>query len=375
MSELKFATFGCWNERCKEGSSQRKVAELLKKNETNYKFLVLLGDNYYSEKIKIKIDNPDPTILDKIEIKYNDINLEEMKNGFNCLLNINLPKKMILGNHDIEEGENQGCSNMRSQLKLPWYDIKFPFDYENHFISFQDSVTNRKSYKMIKFIYLDTTIYSIDKDVDNCYNRVINKKPSEIIKDQETFIGEQLKGLNKEITNTVVFFGHEPLITYRFKKGKAIKQLPLLDIIYKLTENMHNDYQFNYVCADFHNFEEAYITKPYEGTGNIFKIHQLVFGTGGKEELDERFNPMGKDRMVPINGFQYDMYHRYASDEPKQGFESPPKHTNGYGEITINKDGLNYKFMAINPDQTKEWKQKYLSYKNKYLKLKNKLLY
>jgi len=164
MSELKFATFGCWNERCKEGSSQRKVAELLKKNETNYKFLVLLGDNYYSEKIKIKIDNPDPAILDKIEIKYNDINLEEMKNGFNCLLNINLPKKMILGNHDIEEGVFQSCSNMRSQLKLPWYDIKFPFDFENHYIYTNSEELSQRSYKIVKFIYLDTTIYSFIKD-------------------------------------------------------------------------------------------------------------------------------------------------------------------------------------------------------------------
>jgi hypothetical protein len=403
MSELKFATFGCWNQGCKPNSVQQKVVELLKKKEDEYKFLVLLGDNYYSDKINpLELQNPSGG-TDPIEIKYNDINLETMKEGFRCLLNINIPKKLILGNHDIEEGVFQSCSNMKSQLRLPWYDIKFPYDFEDHFLLINNEDICKRSYKIVKFIYLDTTIYSLmgkqkqKKEMDklkgkypSCYERVLGRTPDQLVVEQEIFIINQLKSLDKKNTNTVIFFGHEPLITHRFKKEGPLDNLKLLDILYELTKGFHEDYKFNYICADFHNFEEAYITKPYGMTDfKPFKIHQLVFGTGGIDKLDDRYNPLKGDRSERINGFRYEMINRYGSDEPILDFSVQPKFLNGYGEIIINSEGLKYNFLSIEPDSnpgkpqkdtggipgTRYWENKYLKYKNKYLQHKNNIIY
>jgi len=290
-----------------------------------------------------------------------------MKNGFRCLSNLNIPKKMILGNHDIEEGVFQSCSNMKSQLKLPWYDIKFPYDFENHYLYIESPELSQRSYKIVKFIYLDTTIYSLKKgkkqnDTEknkypSCYERVINKTQDELIVEQEIFIKNQLASLNNINTNTVIFFGHEPLITYRFKKEGPLEPLKLLDILYRLTKNMHKDYQFNYICADFHNYEEAFITKPYDDLDE-FKIHQLVFGTGGVTKLDDRYNPLKGDRSERINGFRYEMINRYGSDEEPLGFSVNPKYLHGYGEIIINSEGLKYNFLSIEPSSEKAKSQK-----------------
>jgi hypothetical protein len=351
MSILKFATFGCWNEGCKEESVQKMVAEELSRKQKEYKFLVLLGDNYYSN---------------KNENGY-DINLQEMKEGFGCLSGIKIPKKMILGNHDIEEGKNQGCSNMKAQLKLPWYDIKFPYDYEDHFLS--------NSNKIIKFIYIDTTIYNLVDNKNTCYERVINKTPGQLINEQHNFIKEQLKNINPEITNTIVFFGHEPLLTFKFENEKPSNILPLLNEIFNLTKDLDERIKLNYICADFHNFEEAYITKKYNN-GKVFKIHQLIFGTGGKTILDERYNPNINDRTNPnnFNGFKYEMQLRYGSDQPILSNSYDPLHSNGYGEITIDKEGLKYNFIAVQPDMKNIWKNKYLKYKKKYLILKKYII-
>lgn len=370
---IKFATFGCWNEGCEKESVQQLVINKLIETQCQYKFLIILGDNYYSKKKSINIQNSE-NIND---IKYYDINLQEMKNGFDCLENIKIPKKMILGNHDIEEGILQGCSNMKSQLKIPWIDIKFPYDFENYYIFLDNKDPKLRDYKIIKFIYLDTTVYNLENELNTCYDKVINKSPLQIIKEQKLFIAEQLKSLDPKYTNTVIFIGHEPLITFKFKTNKInqvenLKILSLLNDIYELTNDLHKIYNFNYICSDFHNFEEAIITKPYIND-EIFKIHQLVFGTGGITNLDSRYKPsIERNNPDNFNGFSYNMQHRYSSDDPLLDYSIPPIKSNGFGEITIDECGLKYKFIPINLTKVDIWKHKYLKYKNKYVLLKNK---
>ena len=146
-----------------------------------------------------------------------------------------------------------------------------------------------------------------------------------------------------------------------------ISAITTLNELYELTKDLHDKYQFNYICADFHNFEEAYITKPYYEKEE-FKIHQLVFGTGGITKLDPRYNPT-EERIDPknFNGFKYNMQNRYSSDESLLDYSIPPKKSNGYGEIIINEYGLKYKFISIEPEKIDIWKQKYLKYKKKYI--------
>ena len=69
---------------------------------------------------------------------------------------------------------------------------------------------------IVKFIYLDN-------ESNTCYDKVINKSPREIIIEQKLLIAKQLKSLDSKYTNTVIFIGHKPLITFRFKTNKMGK--------------------------------------------------------------------------------------------------------------------------------------------------------
>lgn len=50
---MNIAVFGCWNRGCENGSGQQAVAQLIKSREQNYKFMTILGDNYYAKQKKI----------------------------------------------------------------------------------------------------------------------------------------------------------------------------------------------------------------------------------------------------------------------------------------------------------------------------------
>lgn len=86
----KIVTFGCWNNKYnKDFFYLKKVAEKIKRNEANYNLMVILGDNYYPNKIKLGDE------------KYEFVNKDEIKEGFDILKGINLDKRFIFGNHDI----------------------------------------------------------------------------------------------------------------------------------------------------------------------------------------------------------------------------------------------------------------------------------
>jgi hypothetical protein len=139
MDTFNIAVFGCWNEGCRENSGQQSVSNLIKSNESKYEFMVILGDNYYAGK-KTIIDNG---MGSKFKIKLTNIN--ELKNGFACLDQINLEKKLIMGNHDVEDSLDKGCSVLKSQLKLPWYDVKFPFGFDMYYLYGNEQNTYNKT--------------------------------------------------------------------------------------------------------------------------------------------------------------------------------------------------------------------------------------
>ncbi len=367
-----FASFGCWNEGCKKNSVQEKVIDLLKYYEKKYKFLVILGDNYYSEKIKNDI------------YKYNNINIQEMKNGFDCLDKITISKKLLLGNHDLEDGIYQGCNNTKIQLNLPWYDIKFPFGVETHFLK------NGDSFKQVKMIYLDTTVYDLLDNDNTCYNASINKSALQVKHEQTQFITSQFEQIKND--SIVIIFGHQPLITFRFKNknGKESKypNCDLLDKIYDdYAKNPKLDTKFYYICADFHNYEHATITKE----NSELIIEQIVIGTGGKTELDNRYEPT-EERLKQYEPYKYLVHNKEL------------KKVNGYCEFNLTNNGLTHKFISIDNDMVKDvkndmvkdvkndmvkdvkndmvidvnninidFRKKYLKYKHKYLELKNNM--
>lgn len=85
--------------------------------------MIILGDNYYPPKISIQKEGEKEGEKEGViikGIKTVDIDSRIMKAGFDCLDTIDIQKKIIMGNHDIEDGINQGCSILKYQLKLPW---------------------------------------------------------------------------------------------------------------------------------------------------------------------------------------------------------------------------------------------------------------
>jgi hypothetical protein len=378
MENFNIAVFGCWNEGFKENSGQRSVYEALKKNQENYQFAVILGDNYYANKKtyenKTKNDNDS-----KIKISMTD--LDEAKRGFKGLNDINLEKKIIFGNHDIKNSLNKDCSVLKSQLKLPWYDVKFPYSHDLYYLLKEDNYI-----ETILMIYLDTTIY--DKNIkieDSCYLKTLGKNHEELKLDQENFIRSILNIIeDKPIYNikNVIFYGHEPLLTYKEKEKKGIiVQKPsvlenLLDLLFEM-KTIH-DANFYWVCADYHIYQNGEIIDNMNPSN---KINQWIFGTGG-----------GKlDDVVSFPNFSYKQYRldilkNIIYDSGYNNISSTYSHQlglnqYGYGEITFDRESVTHKFIKSDYTNLNENQgggslleyNKYLKYKSKYLKLKNKI--
>lgn len=247
MSEFKIATFGCWNMGCTKYSGQESVKDLLKSKQSEYDFMVILGDNYYANKVKIDLgDNND------FKIKQNK--LIEAKNGFACLDEINLEKKLIMGNHDLDDNFDKDCSILINQLKLQWYDVKFPYGFDFYYLVSED----KKVYSCVLMIYLDTTIYDPKiKELGGkyCIKKTLGKNVDDLVSEQNQFIINTLEFINNPIFNikNVVFYGHQPLI-YTKEKVECDYVMKTIDPLLNLLFDEKNKYQttnFYWVCADY----------------------------------------------------------------------------------------------------------------------------
>lgn len=294
MTSYKLATFGCWNFiRNKELLLKKlddnnenipfvNVINLLKKNQEEYKDLIILGDNYYPDKEKLFIHN-----VEIKNIKYND---KEMNFGFTKLNEIEIANKfLIMGNHDVEkviENSDQ-CIILNKQLNIKKYNIQFP--YKSHNVRLANGID-------YKYIFIDTTIYDI-KDGDTCYERTLGIAPSILILEQQKFIIKELS----EGPKNIIFFGHEPLLSIKTKidmkeddintKKTDIKLL--IDLIF---DNI-GDKIITYICADVHMYQSCEIKREDK------TIKQIICGTGGAER--DFFCLASMVNTYEINGHNY----------------------------------------------------------------------
>jgi hypothetical protein len=366
MENFNIAVFGCWNEGFKKNSGQSSVYEVLKKNEEKYEFLVILGDNYYADKKKTH-DN-------KIKISMTD--LDEAKRGFKYLNDINLEKKIIFGNHDIKNSLNKGCSVLKSQLKLPWYDVKFPYSYDLYYL-----LKENNYFETILMIYLDTTLYDKDIKEDSCYYKTLGKNHKKLKIEQENFIKNTLAIINNNpIYNikNVIFYGHEPLLTYKEKekKGQKIQKESVLEDLLNILFEQKKIYvntNFYWICADYHIYQNGKIT---DRTTNL-TINQWIFGTGGGE-LDDTVSSKDYEYnnyiLEILNNIVYDSNDNNISKEYDKQLGV---NQFGYGEITFNSSSVTHKFIRSDYVKMNDHNggslvnyNKYLKYKSKYLKLK-----
>lgn len=379
MSSFKIAVFGCWNIGCNEGSGQRTVAKLIsdKHEQENYKFMTILGDNYYSKKVDL---------TDKLNIK--DTNIQKLKEGFNCLTTINIEKKLIMGNHDVKDSYDKNCSVLRTQFELPWYDVKFPYGYDLYYL--YNGSDKQKVYETILFIYLDTSIYDTKKitDDNSCYEKILSKNIDELITNQGLFIENTLDKILRDLNlkvKRVIFFGHEPLITYKYKQKKDLEKTNILDNLLNILFEKkleYKDVNFHWICADYHIYQNGNITSTNEKYKNL-NISQLIFGTGGAE-LDEP----SKNNNYELKEYKLNILKNEAYEPNGNKIELNTNGINkfGYGEIEFTLDNMYHKFIMpdYNYSQNNDiiygssvggynsdfYKAKYLKYKNKYIQLK-----
>ena len=415
--KIKIATFGCWNRGCVDLSGQQIVSNVLKQNEKLYNFMVILGDNYYPTKTKLNE-------------KYKVANIQSivMKKGFDCIENINLTKKLLMGNHDVVDSIEQGCSVMKYQLKMPWYDVKYPFGCEYHYMK------TSNSYETVLIFYLDTNIYENGQQID-CYKETIGINDIETLKEQQhNFINDKLSMINP-IYNVkqIIMFGHAPLFTAKYKisenkKSESLKQTVNNELIDLIFENMlkYDDLKFTWICADFHTYQHSSIsltdkimnltgstnstnqittnlTGPTGSTDptnltNKKEITQLIFGTGGAEldyvtdnsntiYLDDHYKLTIKENKVYDKDHQQMLSTDVYNLDKLQGFSAY-----GYGEIEIQMNGhIDHKFIFckhnekntnanstvnLTDDATSQsqigsgYKKKYIDMKRKYIKFK-----
>ena len=368
-NEIKFATFGCWNKGCIEGTGQFYVSKLLKEKENNYDFLIILGDNYYGKITIYEKDGQKEYIFSEDD--------KQMKNGFACIDKINLPKKLIMGNHDVMETVGRGCSGLKLQLKMPWYDVKFPFNFDYYYF-----LNSEKKYEAVLIIYVDTSLYS-DNIKDDCYKYTTGKTKNELKINQKLFIDSIIKkAITEKSVSKILICGHEPLLVYRRKYHETeFHTVIIKDLIDILFENIqkYSKVKFTYVCADYHIYQNTKIKK------NGLELEQFIFGTGGGILVIESCTDTKVIKEQDGYTVSIEPNEIYDKDNKKLYINSNGHSAYGFGEITINSEGIKHRFIK-SPEQPVEYpkqqinggnslnnekyKEKYLKYKNKYLQLK-----
>jgi hypothetical protein len=408
-------SFGCWNNKYnKNFLFLQKITEKIMSNIHNYNLLVILGDNYYPE--KIKIDNE----------KYEIIKKEEIREGFDILNKIKLDKRFIFGNHDIVfvkkppiekiNNEIKQLSLKKSELELQINELQSEINNLNHlkrddldkcsileteletvleteltmggggnskfkFLFDKEIVTNNN--KKTLLLYIDTSIYEIESEI-NCYqNKFFTQEIRDENKEQEKDIHSLRNMQNNFITKSIeeeedceniLIFGHEPIITFKSKKKEGNKIGIIKNLADKLFEIKHNvknkDKNFYYICADNHLHQKSQI--KFNGC----TIYQYVFGTGGTC-LDN--SPLSNSERIHNYTIEIDnQYHEilnssletWRGEKIEKINEKNGTEEYGYGVIQITGSNIEIFFKQIDPiiDQTGGY------YKHKYYKYKSKIM-
>jgi len=307
-----FLMFGCWNEGFCRVDQQNPLTlnmhhleKYVKK--TTPQFMVVAGDNYYPT--KLKKGNPElQTYGLENKEKVSILEFEKLKSGFDCLGEISLHTNIdvIFGNHDLETNLNeQGklyikdgdiavqesvgmCSILENEQRVieayPNMNL-----YLNH---------SRRFGEKTQVIMLDTSLYSKDAaEYTACYGKLEGKTIEELRGNQEEFVRQEMGEAIKNHIQHLIFIGHHPLVTYKYKEKEKDKTKDKTEdkteekgkmkhefspsFLHFLKELDLSSFQLYYLCADVHFYQEGTVQL---GEGDLTKtIHQYVVGTGGTE--------------------------------------------------------------------------------------------
>lgn len=266
------AFFGCWG-YLGEGSGHKKVFSILENIKASE--IVVLGDNYYSEKITDKDGN-----------KKKRNNLRDLRQLFYNLKNLQ-PERgihLLMGNHELQIGGIRliGKRNPKYPLFNTEYKLseryKFNTDIGTHYIP------EMRCY----LLKVDTNLF------DPKYNDSIYRYEPEQSKES------LLDGLEYKENHKVFVCGHVPIVTWRKKKGdsKFLSELDIssinmmCELIKGISDMGYEASDIFYMCADTHYFQTMKL--DIEGVGEILQITN----GGGGTDLDEMPSEAAKITML-----------------------------------------------------------------------------
>lgn len=327
VANTSFIFFGCWNNiNCSKNEktlNRNVVLELLKNLYSNMP-IVLAGDNWYSQKIKlpksVQLLNASTSENKKID-KFKFYPLYVLKTGYKKLFEISKKIDIVLGNHDINPDKlndfydlNQ-CDQLGCMVKVQTDIIsKMLLSHSSHSSHSSPSspskpIQNIYHYNDVKlyvckphieekskgifFLYLNTNIFEA-KDVSS-----INTYRDLVIRE---LIGKKIKLL--------FIVGHHPFFGLKKKKKKKTEgeSTPKAEFIInkvadlyfkeKIDEtkveainrflNIFTKYKSIYLCADIHNFQICKLSN---------NLCMVICGSGGASR-DSLGNYV--DNTVPI---------------------------------------------------------------------------
>jgi hypothetical protein len=395
---MKFVQFGCWNQKyCDMANSSTNPLSTVMKALNAYTetekpdMLIISGDNYYTEKIKIK------NAKGKTE-KKKIIHLKDLIAGIQCLpkqkgLEIN----MILGNHDLETQkeksnnifieeigdaylEQKNCLILETEQKVVERlkkETQQNFNYD-FFLSRYDKATDTL------FLLLDTSMYDEDdaEDMLPCYQFFLSQKYS-VLNEIKTI--SAIRTLQRQLVlaavaeysdkcKRIIISGHHPIMSYKLKVNEEkpektryefIEGFPLfIELLKEIhaqaskaaagQKQQQEKIEYYYLCADLHLYQKG--TVSIINNSNKMDIQQYVVGTGGTE-LDlnpfdpayaayilegQQLNPFEKGITKSINGGEI-IYRMTAADVE----ESNANYGHGFLEVLIENNNIEFTFLKV----------------------------
>ena len=439
---MKFIQFGCWNQnKCIIVNPNANPLSNVMYNLNSYiskqgdiDFLIVSGDNYYTEKK-----------VNKEKEKEKIIHREDLISGLDCLPKNIKEINMILGNHDLETQKKEKPNLYLEDVspeKLEKRGQCNTLNYEQGFIrnsapninyDFFISKYDRESQTLI--LMIDTSIYD-DDDVDDmipCYKYMTNfiKESDGIIeirRKQEELIMHELKQ-SREIRN-IIISGHHPLMYYKLKVNEKKPEKTKFDIIHpfpsliellikiylKVQELQQQQQQqkqqqnvaYYYLCADLHLYQQGKVLIPISSANDIdgeqMIINQYIVGTGGteldKNPFSHEYDKISDGRIKNIkDGINKDKYeikkneialtmHTNYVMTPSDVIMSNTNYGHGFLECTLDSSNPRplFNFILVPPpsqtiqqqmtllggDGTKKYKKKKMGQRKKGFKKSNK---
>jgi hypothetical protein len=283
---MKFIHYGCWNNIDCKYNYRDIVIEYIKKFENNYEFLIISGDNWYTN----KYDDDD---LRSYKMYFTNV----LRSGLIKLYALNKDCHIILGNHDEDVDDDYSKLKEDCMLNIEEYNIRLINN--NLLLPATISLEELQNQKYIRYLMQESIKYTKSSHLSD-HKLILHKCKEEIdyiyandiliiftntnILSGESFeyiyayINTMLEILENHhrIAKHIFIVGHEPITSLKWKKNQySPTKLQNDKDVFKYFVDSIKKYKPVYLCADTHNFQFSSIDNS---------IYQIVTGTGGASE-------------------------------------------------------------------------------------------